>query len=389
MLALLAAGATACGTSAARGTTGGGPPGSGHPAGSTPSHPTSAPSTTAPAPTTTTSIANAGLQVGSVVVSWTEPNGTVENFYDGTTTQGRTMQVEIRYPTLDGKPKGETHLAPPATRLGPYPVIVFAHGYDVDPDVYRSMLDAWVTAGFVVVSPVFPDTSQSAVAAQHGVDTEQDEFNQPGDVAFVAAQVTAAAHGSPVPGGRWLAGLVDPTRLALAGQSDGANTVAALLYDQAYAAVKASLPVQPRAVALLSGAEWTRAQDVYAAPAGGPAALVVQSAQDACNLPQDSAQLYNLIPGDKWYLGLASATHLGPYVGIDQAASTVAAVTTDFFSLALRPGSTSPATLVTAGNVPGVSEITSAAMVAAAPAPSVPPGVDPCSLSYSEGSPGQ
>ena len=89
---------------------------------------------------------------------------------------------------------------------------------------------------------------------------------------------------------------MDPSRLIIAGQSDGADTVAALLYDRAYAATLASMGVRPRAVALLSGAEFTRQEDVYsAASKDGPAALVVQSLTDGCNFPADSSLLYNLI----------------------------------------------------------------------------------------------
>jgi len=66
------------------------------------------------------------------------------------------MQVEILYPTLDVKAPAVMPWAPPAYRYGPYPVIVFAHGFDVDPNTYRSLLVSWVEAGYVVVAPFFP-----------------------------------------------------------------------------------------------------------------------------------------------------------------------------------------------------------------------------------------
>ncbi|NNN09190.1 MAG: chlorophyllase, partial [Acidimicrobiaceae bacterium] len=46
-------------------------------------------------------------------------------------------------------------------------MIVFAHGYDVSPDIYSALLNSWVRAGFVVVAPFFPDEKASAVIAQH------------------------------------------------------------------------------------------------------------------------------------------------------------------------------------------------------------------------------
>jgi hypothetical protein len=328
----------------------------------------------------TSARAPATFGVGLSTVTWTEPHGSTENFYEGTTEPGRVMQVQILYPTLSVKAPTVRALAPPAYRYGPYPVIVFAHGFDVDPNTYRPLLVSWAEAGYVVVAPFFPDTSLPAVLAQHGADTELDIFNQPGDVAFVVSQVVEAAHGSPPPNAAYLAGLVDSARLILAGQSDGADTVAALLYDREYAGTLASMAVMPRAVALLSGAEWARSEDVYSAPkSGGPPALVVQSLTDPCNVPADSSVLYNMLTGPKWLLALEDATHLGPYVGEGAAAAQVERVTVSFFDLEVGRGRPTPAVLAQEGDKTGVSTITSAVTVPLYPAPAWVPGA--CSLS--------
>jgi len=308
--------------------------------------------------------------VGLSSATWTESQGSTENFYEGASRPGRIMQVEILYPTLSVKPPTVTAWAPPAYRYGPYPVIVFAHGFNVDPDTYRALLVSWVEAGYVVVAPFFPDTSLPAVEAQHGVDTELDVFNQPADIAFVVSQVVEAALGSPPPDAAYLVGLVSPDRLILAGQSDGADTIAALLYDHEYSGTLASMGVQPTAVALLSGAEWAREQDVYSAPGGGgPPALVVQSLTDSCNDPADSSRLYNMLTGSKWFLALEDATHLGPYVGDGAAAATVEQVTVGFFDLEVGRGKVAPAVLEQEGDQPGVSTISSAGTVPLYPAP--------------------
>jgi dienelactone hydrolase len=287
------------------------------------------------------------------------------------------MQVQILYPTLRARPRAVVPWAPPAYEFAPYPVIVFAHGFDVDPNTYRALLVSWAEAGYVVVSPYFPDTSLPAIEAQQGIDTESDEFNQPGDLAFVVSQVAEAGRGKAPASAAYLVGLVNPARLILAGQSDGADTVAALLYDHEYAGILAAMRARPRAVALLSGAEWTRAEDAYSAPArGGPAALVVQSLTDACNDPADSSQLYDMLTGAKWFLALSDATHLGPYVGIGPAAATVERVTAGFFDLEVGRGKMTATKLGRAGNQPGVSVITSAPSVPMFPAP--PFVGDPC-----------
>jgi hypothetical protein len=315
---------------------------------------------------------------GLTIATWTETRGSTENFYEGTVQPGRVMQVQILYPTLRSKPLSVAPFAPPAYRYGPFPVIVFAHGFDVDPNTYRALFVSWVEAGYVVVAPFFPDTSVAAIEAQHGVDTESDEFNQPGDVAFVVSQVVKAGHGTAPPYAAYLVGLVDSSRLILAGQSDGADTIAALLYDHAYASTLASMGVRPKAVALLSGAEWSREEDDYSAPAGGGApVLVVQSLTDACNDPADSSQLYNMLTGTKWFLALDDATHLGPYVGLSAAAPAVERVTASFFDLATGWRKLAPGTLEREGEQPGVSSISNAASVPLYPAPAFVD--DPCS----------
>lgn len=376
-VAAVAAVAAACGTTAAHGD-----PGSSSAGGlrttATGGSQTSGPSTTGRVAPAHPVVYDVGIQSPT----WVDPHRTTTDYLTGAVTEGRSMQVEIRYPTRAGSSGAESATAAPAYRGGPYPVIVFAHGYDVTPDTYASMLDAWVAAGYVVVSPVFPGTSAVAIAAEREAYTETDMFNQPADLAFVIKELTAAVQGTPPMGGAFLKGLVDPHRLLLAGQSDGADSIAALLYDRPYALVDLSLAVRPKGVALLSGAEWFRSDtDSYSSPiSGGPPVLVVQSAADACNVPSDSGELYNLLSGKKWYLSLADATHLGPYAGTDPAAPVVGAVTTDFFSLAIGRDSASAAALTKAGNQPGVSTITSAPSVPLLAVPTPPAGVDPCAL---------
>lgn len=319
----------------------------------------------------------AAFGIGLGLVTWREPGRSTENFYSGVTTAGRVLKVEILYPSVAVPAATVRALAAPAVQFGPYPVVVFAHGYDLGPDTYRALLDAWVEAGFVVVAPFFPDTSNAAVAAQHGVDTEDDMFNQPGDIAFVVSQVVAAANGSAATRIGYLRSMFDPARLILAGQSDGGDTVAALMYDTAYASLRESLASKPAAVAILSGAEWSRSEDDYPAGRAGPPVLVVQSLADACNEPPDSSQLYNSLRGPKWFLTLISASHLGPYVGFGAGAVVVERTTVGFFDLALGLGG-KPRTVARDGYWKGVSTITDAAQVPVYP--DAPWSADPCAL---------
>ena len=166
---------------------------------------------------------------------------------------------------------------------------------------------------------------------------------------------------------------MDADHLILAGQSDGADTVAALMYDREYAGARSSLAARPVAVALLSGAEWDRAGDAYSAGHRGPAALVVQSLTDSCNDPADSSRLYNMLVSPKWFLALEDATHLGPYIGDGPAADVVERTTMGFFDLVVGRGNLTRGVLGREGHWRGVSTISSAPSVPLYPAPPYTP----------------
>ena len=268
-------------------------------------------------------------------------------------SSSRVLVTEIRYPTnyLAGGP-AEMAGAPPVPRSGGYPMVVFAHGYDVTPDTYAPLLDAWTRAGFVVVAPFFPDESPSAVAAQHGANTEQDLANEPEDLAFVTDSVlqASAVETSICP---IAFGLADRSEIALAGHSDGAEAVGMLAYDHGinpqginYASLRTGLAY--RAVIILSGAEDT--YQSYATEAARPDLLVVQSRADQCNQMREGVQLYDAIhQPNKWFLELLTAHHLPPFDDDDAAAFDVVSVTTvRFLQIALE--GTASISLMTFGN---------------------------------------
>jgi len=245
---------------------------------------------------------------------------TTFDYANGETLPGRRLAIEIRYP---------------ARRAGvSYPTIFFAPGFDVTPDTYAALLDSWVRSGFVVVGLTFPDTDPSGVAAAKVGDAEDDVVNQPADMAFVVRTLVQATRETN-PACRIVRGLIDPTEIGLAGQSDGGETVAMQAYDRSegYADLDDGLGI--RAVAVMSGAEI--GDGPYEAVPGDPALLVVQSATDQCNPPQESTELYDsIVQRDRWFLDIHRADHLPPYDGADPAAfAVVARVTARFFLLEL------------------------------------------------------
>jgi hypothetical protein len=240
-------------------------------------------------------------------------------------------------------------------------MVVFAHGYDVTPDTYAALLDAWVRAGFVVVAPLFPDESAPEVTSQHGADTEDDLANEPEDLAFVTKAVLEAS-ALETPTCPIAANLVDPSEIALAGHSDGAVAVGMLAYDHGvdpqginYADLRTGITY--RAVIVLSGAE--NSAQSYAAEASRPDLLVVQSLADECNPFRYGAQLYDSIhQTNKWFLELKTAHHLPPFDGVDVPAFGVAAATTTrFLQMSLQSAVTSASFVALGDQRPAIARI--------------------------------
>ena len=98
----------------------------------------------------------------------------------------------------------------PEGEPGPWPLIVFGHGSSRAGDHYEGTLLAWASAGYVIVAPDFPLSSEGTPGG-----TKFDEVeNQTADVSFLID--TALAD---------LDDVVDPERIGVGGQSFGAITV--------------------------------------------------------------------------------------------------------------------------------------------------------------------
>ena len=269
----------------------------------------------------------------------------------------RVLQTEIRYPTYSQGGGG----AKPAP-MKPFPLIVFAHGYGTMPDWYTPLIKQWVRAGFVVAAPIFPETNALAVQENKIQDAEEDEVEQPGDVAFVIHSMIDDSEQRSSACSR-LSGLIDASRIGLAGQSDGGDTVAMAAYDSRY---DYHPSLSYRAVAVLSGAEWyfpPNAPDPYANHPKAPPLLVVQSATDACNPPQDSAKLYDDDANqNKWFLEIFDADHLAPYIGTNAAdLAIVARATTRFFEIEVAGGASGAKLAKIGDSEPQVAKITTGA----------------------------
>ncbi len=257
------------------------------------------------------------------------------------TSQPRTLVTYVRYPAL-GRP-GQTDLpnAPPASADGPFPLVVFGHGFALTPALYELLLQSWVRAGYVVAAPVFPLENADAP----GGPEESDLTNQPADMSFVISSLLATKAGP-------LAGLVDAREVAVAGQSDGGDTALASAYDPAYRDRRV------KAAVILSGAE-IPGTPAFGFPPSGPPLLATQGTADTINLPSATYTFYEAAHRPKFLLRLLGAEHLGPYSNKQPQLGIVERVTTAFFDNYLKHQTVALARLALAGNVPRIALLTS------------------------------
>jgi predicted dienelactone hydrolase len=255
-------------------------------------------------------------------------------------TEPRTLVTYVRYPALG--PSGATDVtnAPAATRDGPFPLLVFGHGFAVTPDLYKRLLQAWARAGYVVAAPVFPLENANAP----GGPDETDLVNQPADMSFVISRMLAASHAGSGP----FAGLIDPAQIAVSGQSDGGDTALAVAYDQHYHDRRV------RAAVVLSGAEMPGVSG-FTFYAGEPPLMAVQGSADTVNPPSFTETFFQAALRPKYLLMLPGAEHLSPYSGQEPQLGIVERVTTAFLDAYLKHRGGALAHLHKLGDVPGTA----------------------------------
>jgi dienelactone hydrolase len=232
-----------------------------------------------------------------------------------------------------------TYVRVPASGTGPWPLIVFGHGYAVTPGIYARLLQAWVRAGYVVAAPLFPLGNKHAA----GGPDESDIVNQPRDLSFVISQLLAAS-ASP---GNPLHGLIDGSHIAVAGQSDGGETALAATYDPPYRDARIDAAV------ILSGAQLSG--DSVRFPKTGVPLLAAQGTADRINLPSYTYGFYDAARRPKFLLTLLGAGHLEPYTSQQPQLGVVERVTTAFLDRYLKQGSAHA--IFAAGSVRGVAQL--------------------------------
>jgi hypothetical protein len=250
----------------------------------------------------------------------------------------RALPTTVWYPVIPQAAAASGRLA-----RGLFPLVVFGPGYAQCAAGYGPLERAWASAGYVVAGVDFPVTNCRAIGP------ESDMVNQPADMAYVIRRMLAV---SARPRG-FLSGLVDPARIAVAGQSDGGDTVAALVADTCCRdrAIRAAI--------VLAGAEYPPMGGSYfTEPA--PPVLFVQGDADTINPAPLSITMYRSdTVGPRFYLDLLGAPHLPPYQGQGPSAPVVARVTVDFLDRYLTGSPGAGTAMRRDGRVPGVATLVS------------------------------
>jgi dienelactone hydrolase len=205
---------------------------------------------------------------------------------------GRPLPTLVFFPAVRWSMLGDDR-APDQPAGGRFPLVVFSHGLSGSPERYSAALTGWAAAGFVVVAPTFPHTSQFTTDFRRS-----DIVRQPDDVRYVLAQVRRldARPGDP------LAGHIDTTRIAAIGHSAGGYTTTGLFTAGHDPSLKAGIVM----------AGWL-APGAFAGP---PATMLfLQGTADPVVPEARSRQAFDRVPWPKSYLLLrhnSHATYLQP-----------------------------------------------------------------------------
>ena len=258
------------------------------------------------------------------------------------TVEPRTLVTEVRYPAAGPAGANDVRNAPAARAAGPYPLVIFGHGFDVTPAPYASLLDAWARAGYVVAAPVFPLASPLAP----GGPSEADLVNEPADMSYVISRMLAAGNRANGP----FSGLLARNRIAVSGQSDGGDTALAVAFDRPLRDGRVT------AVVVLSGAEIPQL-GAFAFPRRGPPLLATQGSADTINLPSATDMFFAVAPRPKFLLRLLGATHLPPYSSAQPYLGIIERVTVAFLDRYLKNQPAGLHRMAAAGRIAGLATL--------------------------------
>jgi dienelactone hydrolase len=262
---------------------------------------------------------------------------------DAPASPQRSLDTTIYYPAA-GTPAADpaiapaTEDAPPAD--GPFPLLVFAHGFGATPAVYEGILKSWAAAGYVAAAPAFPLSNTGAP----GGPNPGDFVHQPGDMSFVVTSLTDRSDDDDV-----LDGLVDATRVGVAGHSLGGITTLGI------AAHSCCQDERVKAAIVLAGdpLSYPKGRFDYAQ---APPLLLVHGTEDSAVDYRAGIDVFNAARGPKGLVTIEGGDHGSPISVTGPAFPSVLRSTTAFFDTYVK-GDRAARRDIGAAAEPGVTEI--------------------------------
>ena len=232
-----------------------------------------------------------------------------------------------------------TTISYPRSSDGPFPLIVFAHGFMDHPRDFSGLATAWAEAGYVVAAPAFPLSNTDAP----GGPTPADFANQPGDVSFVIDEVARLSKQA----GHALEARVDTDQVGVAGHGLGVTTVLGATFNSCCLDDRIDAVIAMAGVLIDLGGTY----DFSAVPM-----LMLYGAADQFIAPTTGPEIYEKALAPKLLVTVTNGTHWPPYRDDpDPADDTVNAATTDFWNAYLAGSTESLDKLLDHAAVDGVS----------------------------------
>ena len=147
---------------------------------------------------------------------------TVSQYDETFIDTSRSTQANGDYPGDDRRILEGTLWHPVSASDGPYPLIVYSHGFSSSKEGGAYLAQQLASLGYVVVSVNYPLTNYNAP----GGPNVKDVMNQPADVSFLIDTLLAQSN-TP---GHALAGMVDGSRIGVTGISLGGLTTELVTY---------------------------------------------------------------------------------------------------------------------------------------------------------------
>ena len=183
---------------------------------------------------------------------------------------------------------------------GPFPLLVFAHGFSGQGSSFVALAERWAREGYVVALPTFP-------LSRTGVAFADDYVNQPGDLSFVIDRLTGPDETGEVPA-ELSEGLVDVDRIALGGHSLGAATVFRAVYNAC------CVDDRVRATVTVAGGPMDVGEGGYDDQPDVPMLLVHGAADPAVDVAVGDAMV-DFVQAPVTYLRFDSGDHVSVFVG--------------------------------------------------------------------------